>query len=430
MRRVGDGEHFDRLLAAARTYWGESPSGESCVVAEAFDQDIRVVVRTLMVAKAVCELLSARLFALVEPEWRRLAEVFGAEGDGRPRVPPAALVTSRADPYVTRDIPVVHVHGTGSLKAYAIFPDQGPCSFREELPARVGAFFERHVWPFRDTIRPGAERTAWRAKSGYQVRTETERRQLRDYGCARLGLDPRRPTIAVLGHTPGEDTDLFRSTVDYASSDPSANWLFLDPVGYPHSRVRCVTGALSTNLLWSMADVCVTFSDSDLPAFGIPVVQAGWSVGSACGATYVARDASDIRLWLDEAIAKHEKGESILEQEQRDRARLWLWLRRCGADVPTQLLPHWEYGVDYPRALAVNLWHVERDGDPLYSAVARMWTRREPMLTRFDFHDPAGPFIRNGFDRFPRFGDVVRHEEDPMSSFHDQEESSFTRSTP
>ncbi|MEV0235210.1 hypothetical protein [Nonomuraea sp. NPDC050786] len=425
MRRVGDGEHFDRLLAAARTYWGESPGGDSCVVAEAFDQDIRVVVRTLMVAKAVCELLSARLFALVDPEWRGLAEVFGAEADGGPRVPPAALVTSRVDPGVPRDIPVVHVHGKGSLKAYALFPDQGPCSFHEELPARVGAFFERHVWPHRHVIAPDAERTAWRAKSGYQVRTDTERRQLRQHGCARLGLDPGLPTIAVLGHRPDQDTELFQATVEYATSDVSANWLFLDPVTRSHSRIRCVAGALSTNLLWSMTDAAVAFGNSDLPAFGIPVIQAGWSVGRACRTTHIALQPSELRLLLDEAIAKHDKGESILEPEQRERARLWLWLRRCGADVPTGLLPHWEHGADYARALAVNLWHVERDGDPLYSAVARMWDRREPMLTRFDFHDPAGPYIRSAHDRFRRLGHAVAHHE-----FPDPEGPFVPRSTP
>jgi hypothetical protein len=28
--------------------------------------------------------------------------------------------------------------------------------------------------------------------------------------------------------------------------------------------------------------------------------------------------------------------------------------------------------------------HIESDADPLFAAVARMWTRREPMLTRTD----------------------------------------------
>jgi hypothetical protein len=391
MRRAGDGDHVERLLSAARTSWGPAPTGSRCVVAELSGQDIRVVLRTLVTARVLAELLEARLVVQAGAEWRRLAEAFGAERDLRAAPSPAALVTSRVEPGVRMDVPVVHVHGTGSLKAYAVFPEDEPSAFHEELPGRVGAFFERHVWPHRDAVRAGVERAAWRAKSGYQIRTETERRQLRYYGCARLGLDPDRPSIAVFGHTPGQDKELFETTAEFAAADESANWLFLDPVAPVHPRIRCVTGALSPNLLWSLADVGVTFGDSDLPAFGIPVIQAGWSEGGACGATYVAHSPAEHRALLGEAIGRHAKGDSILRPEQRERARLWLWLRRCGADVPTQLLPHWEHGADYARGCAVNLAHAERDGDPLYGAVRRMWERRDPLLTRFDFHDPAGP---------------------------------------
>ncbi|MCK2213880.1 hypothetical protein MF672_008760 [Actinomadura sp. ATCC 31491] len=390
MRRVGDGGHFDRLLRAARTYWGESPSGERCVVAEVFDQDIRAVVRTLMVAKAVCGAAAARLVVLGDPESRQLAEVFGAAADLQPETPPVALVTGRVDRGVPRDIPVVHVHGTGTLQAYALFPEEGSASFEEELPGRVAAFFEQYVWPHREVIRPSAERVAWQAKSGYQVRTDTERRQLRNYGCARLGLDPGLPTIAVTGHVPGRDTELFELTAQFAASDESANWLFFDPIAPSHPRMKSGLAGLSTNILWSLTDVAVTFEDSDLPAFGIPVIQAGWSEGACCGATHLSQTAADHQRLLEEAVATHAKGDTILGPEQRERARLWLWMRRCGADVPTQLLPHWAHGADYPRVLAVNLRYVERDGDPLFSAVHRMWERREPLLTRFDFRYPAG----------------------------------------
>ncbi|WP_188189302.1 hypothetical protein [Nonomuraea sp. SYSU D8015] len=390
MRRVGDGEHFDRLLRAARVHWAENPGGDRCVVAEAFDQDIRVVVRTLLAAKAVCGAASARLVVLGDPEVRQLAEVFGAARDLHPETPPVALVTGRVDRSVPRDIPVVHVYGEGTLQAYTLFPDDGPCSFQDELPARVASFFEQHVWPNRDVIRPSAERVAWQTKAGYQVRTDTERRQLRSYGCARLGLDPGLPTIVVLGHVPGDDTELFETAAEFASRDESANWLFLDPVAGGHSRMKHVGDTLSTNILWSLADVGVAFGDSDLPAFGIPVIQAGWSEGRDCGATHVARSAPDLRGLLEEAVGRHAKGDTILGPEQRERARLWLWLRRCGADVPTQLLPHWAHGADYARVLAVNLRYVERDGDPLFLSVHRMWERREPLLTRFDFRYPAG----------------------------------------
>ncbi|MGN9843068.1 hypothetical protein ACTMTI_33585 [Nonomuraea sp. H19] len=392
MRRVGDGEHLDRLLHVARTYWGDSPRGAGCVVAEAFDQDIRVVARTLMVAKAISEVAAARLVVLGDPESRRLAEAFGAASDIQPETPPVALVTGRVDRGVPREVPVVHVHGTGSLQAYALFPDERPRSFQADLPGKVGAFFEQHVWPHRELIRPSAERVAWRAKRGYQVRTDTERRQLRSYGFARLGLDPGLPTITVFGHVPGQDAELFETTAEFAASEESVNWLFHDPVAAGHSRVKYVAGVLSKNLLWSLTDVAVAFGDSDLPAFGIPVIQAGWSEGSGCGATHVARSPSDQHVLLKEAVARHSKGESLLDSEQRERARLRLWLRRCGADVPTQILPHWEHGDgdDYTRMLAVSLRHADPDGDPLFSAVRRMWERREPLLTRFDFHHPAG----------------------------------------
>ncbi|MCF6471067.1 hypothetical protein FAF44_22085 [Nonomuraea sp. MG754425] len=390
-RRVGgDRGHVDRLLAAAGSCWGERPGGDGCVVAETYDEDLRVVVRTLMVAKAVCGLLSARLVVLTRPEWSTLADAFGAARELRPEVPPAALVTSRADRAVPREIPVVHVHGTGTLKAYALFPDHGPCSIQEELPARVGAFFERHVWPHRELIRRSAERVTWRATGDYQFRTETERRQLRHHGCARLGLDADRPTIAVLGHAPERDAELFEVTREFAAADEHANWLFVDPVPTgDRPRVRHVAETLSPTMLWSMADVGVTFAGSDLPAFGVPVIQAGWSEGGACGATHVSGSPYEHRRLLEEAVARHAKGETILGPEQRERARLWLWLRRCGGDVPSELLPRWEQEDDYARALAVNLRHVEPGGDPLYGAVGRMWERREPLLTRFDFHDPA-----------------------------------------
>ncbi|NUO97048.1 MAG: hypothetical protein HOW71_03890 [Nonomuraea sp.] len=378
MRRVGDGEHVDRLVSAAGAYWGDGAGDAGCVVAEAFDEDVRVVVRTIMVAKAVCGVLSARLVVLTDPRWRPLAEAFGAVPD---LGPPDALVTSRMDRGVRADIPVVHVHGTGTLQAYALFPDESPGSFGAELPGRVAAFFERWVWPNRDALRPAAERAAWRAKGGYQVRTDTERRQLRHYGCARLGLDPGRPTITVFRHTPGRDAELFEETERYAAADESANWLFLDRLG---------AGAPSVNLLWSMTDVAVTFAGGDLPAFGVPVIQAGWSEGAECGAVHLVRTPEEHRDALGRAVATHAKGETVLGPEQRERARLWLWLRRCGSDVPTQLLPHWELGPDYPRALDVALRHVERDGDPLYGAVRRMWDRRDPLLTRFDFQDITG----------------------------------------
>ncbi|WP_336212332.1 hypothetical protein [Nonomuraea sp. LPB2021202275-12-8] len=528
MRAVGDEEQFERLLSAASSYWGKRPSRPgTCVVAEALHQDIRVIVRNLLLANAICELTSSRLVVLTgtDREWsrllwddfdtgrvRRLAEAFGAaevvdvhdlvdrrladEGDSPaegispaaldalekatllrlnrvPRLPatqderwrarrgraralsavydrlfaelsPAALVTSEVDydqwglaveTAVRRQVPVVHVRGTGSLRAQALFPGQGTGAFREELTGRLARFFDESVWPHRDLVQPGAELVAWRAKgergswwrggsvNSFELRTETERRQLRGHGCDRFGIDPDRPTFTVFQHAVsdavGANREIFddfaewlEETADFAAAEESVNWLFLD---HPAQAGHDTTGhfesvaarhahrshlafmpraALSRNMLWSMSDVGVTVRGAvscELPAFGIPVIQAGWSEWSGCGVSHVAETRADYWRLLADSVAKHVKGESSLEPEQRERARLWLWLERSGADVASPLLPHWELGdgEDYLRTLSVSMRHVERDGDPLRHAVRRMWERREPLLSRFDFGDPA-----------------------------------------
>ncbi|MEU4571649.1 hypothetical protein ACBI99_41695 [Nonomuraea sp. ATR24] len=533
MRRAGDGEQFDRLLSAARAYWGRRPAGPgTCVVAEAMHQDIRVIVRNLLLANALCDLTAARLVVLVgtDRDWtralwddydvervRRLAEAFGAaevvdvheladrrladEGDAPaegvdaaaldvvekatlirlnlvPRLPhaedeqhrarrararafsavydrlfaelaPAALVTSHVDydqwglaveTAMRRDVPVVHAQSTGSLKAYALFPGEarGPGGFREELTRRIAAYFDEHVWANRELIRPGAELVAWRAKgnlgrpswwragnvSSFEVRTETERRQLRRHACDRLGIEPDRPIFTVFNHAVsdavganrevfGDLAEWFEETAEFAAAEESVSWLFLD---HPSQERYDVTGHfgsvaaryagrshlafapsldLSKNMLWSLTDAGVTVRgsvSSELPAFGIPVIQAGWSEWSGCGLSNVAETRADYWRLLADAVARHAKGESTLGPEQRERARLWLWLYRCGADVSSPLLPHWELGdgEEYLRALSVSMRHVERDGDPLHCAVRRMWERREPLLSRFDFRDQAG----------------------------------------
>ncbi|MEV6150508.1 hypothetical protein AB0L53_09215 [Nonomuraea sp. NPDC052129] len=535
MNLVGDGEQFDRLLIAARAYWGHRPPRDDSgplVVAEAFHEDIRVIVRNLLVANALCDLLSARLLVLTgtDPDWRetlwqeydiqrvrRLAEAFGAtevldvhglvdrrladRGDspaegsdaetltavekatlirlGRvPRLPdseepwhqsrrartrafsavydrlfaersPAALVTSHVDydqwglavdTAMRREIPVVHVQSTGALKAYALFPERrrGLGTFREELTGQIGEFFEEYVWPHRGLIKPNAELVAWRAKvnlgrpswwragnvSDFEVRTETERRQLRQHACERLGIDPDRPVFTVFHHAVsdavGANRELFddlarwfEETADFAATNDRVSWLFLDhpsqfrydttghfaAVAARHSAHEHMAFmpslALSKNALWSMTEVGVTVRGSvsnELPAFGIPVIQAGWSEWSECGLSHVARTRDDYWRLLGEAVAKHAKGESILGTEQRERARLWLWLYRSGADVPSPVVPHWEVGQgnEYLHTLVAGLRHVERDGDPLHCAVRRMWERRDPLLCRFDFRDPHG----------------------------------------
>lgn len=541
MRLVGDGEQFDRLLTAVRAYRGHLTSRADsgrCVVAEALHEDIRVVVRNLLIANAICDLVSARLVVLTgtDREWsdalweefdvqrvRRLAEAFGAaevvnvhdlvdrhmaEGDDLPaegidpetlsavetatlvrlsRVPrlppfedhrhrsrrgrtraisacydrlfttlsPDALVTSHVDydqwglavdTAMRRKIPIVHVQSTGSMKAYTLFPEsyEGPGTFREHLTPQIATYFHEHVWPHRDLIRPDAELVAWRAKgnlgrpswwragntSNFEVHNGTERRQLRRHGCERFGMDPDRPVFAIFNHAVsdalGTNREIFddlaqwlEETAEFAATEDSVNWLFLD---HPSQSRYDTTGhfaalaarhsarphltfmpslELSKNVMWSMTDVGVTVRGSvasELPAFGIPVIQAGWSEWSGCDLSHVAETQDDYWRLLGEAVARHTKGESILGPEQRERARLWLWFYRSGADVPSPLTPHWELGAgnEYMRALTVGMEHVERDGDPLHCAVRRMWERRDPVLSRLDFRDP--PEVRHRHD--------------------------------
>ncbi|MFI7700231.1 hypothetical protein [Nonomuraea sp. NPDC049480] len=544
MHLVGDGEQFDRLLTAARAYRGHLASragGGRCVVAEALHEDIRVIVRNLLIANAICDLLPARLVVLtgMDREWsdtlweefdvqriRRLAEAFGAAevvnvhdlvdrhlaepGDTPaegidpetlrtvgeatlirlsrvPRLPPFedhrqrarrdrtraiaacydrlftelspdALVTSHVDydqwglavdTAMRGKIPIVHVQSTGSMKAYTLFPEsyEGSGTFREQLTPQIAAYFHEHVWPHRDLIRPDAELVAWRAKgnlgrpswwragnkSNFEVHNGTERRQLRRHGCERFGMDPDRPVFTIFNHAVsdalGTNREIFddlaqwfEETAEFAATEDSVNWLFLD---HPSQHRYDTTGhfealaarhsarphltfmpslALSKNVMWSMTDVGVTVRGSvasELPAFGIPVIQAGWSEWSGCGLSHVAETRDDYWRLLGEAVARHTKGESILGPEQRERARLWLWFYRSGADVPSPLTPHWELGAgnEYMRALTVHMEHVERDGDPLHRAVRRMWERRDPVLSRLDFHDLPG----------------VRHDQDPSA---------------
>ena len=415
MSAVGDGEQFERLLSAASAYWGKRHHRPgACVVVEAMQQDVRLVVRNLLLANAICDLTSARLVVLTGTDrelsgvlWerfdvervRRLAEAFGAaeiidvhdlvdrrladEGDGpadgigsaalealeratllrlsrTPRLPgvederhrarrgrsralsavydrlfaelsPVALVTGQVDydqwglaveTAMRRDVPVVHTQSGGSMGAYALFPGTPAAgTFHEELTGRLARYFDECVWPQRNLLRPGAELVAWRVKgergswwrggsvNSFELRTETERRQLRGHGCDRLGLDPDRPIVTVFQHAVsdavGTNREVFEDfaewcaeTAEFAADEDAVNWLFLD---HPEQDRHDSTGhfaalagrharrphlaflprqALSKNMLWSMTDVGVTVRGRvacELPAFGIPVIQAGWS---------------------------------------------------------------------------------------------------------------------------------------------------------
>lgn len=366
---------------------------------------------------------------------------------------PDALVTSHVDynhwglaveTAQRYSVPVLHVQTTGSLKSYALFPEQtaparrpGAPTFRPSLTQQIGEYFEKRLWPARDVIRHSAELVSWRAKgnlgrpswwrggaaASLDIRTGTERAQVRAHAAYRFGFDPDLPTVTVFNHAVSDAlganvehfadlADWFERTAGYAAERSDVNWLFLD---HPSQGLYDTTGffdavadrhagrdhlafvpsrELSKNLLWSLTDLGVTVRGSvsnELPAYGIPAVQAGWSEWSGCGLSRVATGVDDYWSTMDTALRELHAGVPMVSAEQRERARLWHWFYRCAADVSTGLVPHWEAGQSDQllRLLRVVMQHVESDGEPAFTATRRMWQRREPFLTRFDLTGPA-----------------------------------------
>lgn len=356
---------------------------------------------------------------------------------------PAALVTSHVDynhwglaveSAMRFSVPVLHVQSTGSLKAYALFPEHasGAQSFRAELTLQIGDYFEKHLWANRDVIRKHAELVAWRAKgnlgrpswwragssASMDLATTTERRQLREHAVDRLGLPRDRPVVAVFNHAVSDalNTNVevfddlagwFEETAEYASGRDDVSWLFLD---HPSQALYDVTGffdqvadryagadhmvfrpsrAFSKNMLWSMTDVGVTVRGSvsnELPAYGIPAIQAGWSEWSDCGVSTVAADKDDYWAILENSLTALREGKQLVTEEQIERARLWHWFYRSGNDVSTPLVPHWDTGASDQllRVVRIAMTGMESDGDPVFTATRRMWERKEPFLTRLD----------------------------------------------
>ncbi|GIJ26799.1 hypothetical protein Vqi01_19610 [Micromonospora qiuiae] len=363
--------------------------------------------------------------------------------------PAVALVTSHVDydhwglavdSARRAGVPVVHTQQTGCLKAYALYPetDSGEFTFRGELTRHLGEFFERRVWSRRAEVRRNAELVAWRSKvnlgrpswwrggasASVDITSSAERARLRTHFAARLGFDPARPIVAVFNHAvsdaPGTNhqsfptlADWFEQTARFASTCTEAQWLFqdhpsqfrYDSTGFFESVARRYerhrhmvfqpSKDLSKNGLWSVVDLGVTVRGSvsnELPAYGIPVIQAGWSEWSDCGLSTVVEDPEAYWKALDSAIAALRNGEETISAEQVERARLWLWFYRSATDLFTPQVPHWEvWPADYLlRAVRTAFRHIESDADPLFEAVERMWTRREPVLTRMDLPVPGG----------------------------------------
>ncbi|GGK97978.1 hypothetical protein [Mangrovihabitans endophyticus] len=357
--------------------------------------------------------------------------------------PVVALVTSHVDydqwglaTEVARNcgVPVVHSQQTGCLKAYALFPakDTHTETFRGELTKQIGEVFESQVWAHREDLKATAELVAWRAKvnlgrpswwrggvtASVDLSNPADRARLRTHAAARFGLDPGKPIIAVFNHAVSDAlgtnrelfpdlADWFAQTADFAARHREAQWLFLDhpsqvlydSTGFFDSVARAhrddkhlvfrPSATLSKNALWSLTDLGVTVRGSvsnELPAYGIPVVQAGWSEWSSCGLSTVAESADEYWAILERHIAAIAEGTDLVSEEQVRRARLWLWLYRSGTDVVTPQVPQWEV---WPagillKAMRATFRHIESDADPLFATVERMWQRQEPMLTRTD----------------------------------------------
>lgn len=360
---------------------------------------------------------------------------------------PVALVTAMVDydrwgfavdAASRAGVPVLHVQLTGTLKVYGHFSAGSAgadpsAPIRAEHTKRLAEFFDAYVWPRREQLHRFAELVSWRNKlnlgkpawwrgggavSVVELTTPAERAALRLHAMERFGFNPDKPVVVVYDHALtdalGANVEAFTDPIDWleytarlAASRDDANWLFLD---HPYQADFDVSGTfdkvarqsgerahlafaksmdLSRNMIWSLADLGVTIRGSvgaELPAYGVGVVQAGWSEWSGIGFDSVARDPDHYRLLMEESLTALKAGRPVVSDEQVDKARLWMWFYRSATDVPSMFVQHWELGVtdELFTVLRTTMEHVEADSDPLFSSVRRMWERREPVLTRSD----------------------------------------------
>jgi hypothetical protein len=336
------------------------------------------------------------------------------------------------------DVPVLFPQSTGGLKSYALFPEsQLPgAPVRAGLTVRIGEYFDKYIWPNRDLFRHPAELTMWRAKatlgrpswwragrsySSTDLRGAEDRSVVRTYAARRTGLDPEKPVVTVFNHAVSDAlgtnveafADLgewFDRTAAYAADHPEVNWLFLD-----HPSQRLYDGSdffggvaarhrdrphlkfmpsmdLSKNFLTSLTDLVLTVRGSvsnEYPALGIPAIQSGWSEWSHCGFTTVTETPEEYFAALQDHLEGLLAGVPLITDEQVERARLWAWFYRSATDVPSGLVQQWRVGEEDPLfdLLSINMLQVESDADPAFVAVRRMWSRREPFLTRLDWSE-------------------------------------------
>jgi hypothetical protein len=376
---------------------------------------------------------------------RRRAEAFASIYEALcGALQPVALVTGMVDydrwglavdAASRAGVPVLHVQLTGTLKVYGHFSAGADPSapVRAEHTKQLAEFFDRHVWPRREQLHRYAELVSWRNKSNLgrpawwrgggavsivELATPAERAALRVHAMARFGFNQDKPVVVVYNPTLtdalGTNVEAFADPAEWleytarlAASRDDANWLFLD---HPYQAAFDVSGSfdklarqsadhdhlafaksmdLSRNMIWSLADLGVTIRGSvgaELPAYGVGVVQAGWSEWSGIGFDSVARDPDHYRLLMEESLTALKAGRPLVSDEQVDRARLWMWFYRSATDVPSVFVQHWELGATDVlfKVLRTTMDHVEPDSDPLFASVRRMWERRDPVLTRYD----------------------------------------------
>jgi hypothetical protein len=341
---------------------------------------------------------------------------------------------------VRNDVPVLFPQSTGGLKAYALFPEQVRAGepIRAGLTDEIGEFFEKHIWANRELLRRNSELTMWRAKatlgrpswwragrsySSVDLRGADDREVVRTYAARRVDLDASKPIISVFNHAVsdalgtnveafGDLGEWFEKTAEYAADHDEANWLFLDHphqpmydasdffdscaalyTDKPHMRfMRSLD--LSKNFLTALTDLVLTVRGSvsnEYPALGIPALLAGWSEWSKCGFTEGAEEPEEYFEKLQEHIDGLIAGKVLITPDQVERARLWAWFYRSGSDVPSGLVQQWQVGEgdELFSLLAVNMLQTEADAEPAFTAVRRMWRRRDPFLTRIDWqNDP------------------------------------------
>ena len=337
------------------------------------------------------------------------------------------------------DVPVLFPQSTGGLKSYALFPEQvlPDMPIRAGLTQEIGRFFEQHIWANRGVLEHARELTMWRSKAtlggpswwrggrGYSsvdLRGPEDRSVVRTYAARRLGMDPTKPVVSVFNHAVSDAlgtnveafADLgewFEQTATYAATRDDVNWLFLDHpqqglydvsgffdrvaqehAGSPHLRFARSLD-LSKNFLTALTDLVLTVRGSvsnEYPALGIPALQSGWSEWSHCGFTAVADSPETYFALLEEHVDGLLAGEELITPEQVERARLWAWFYRAGSDVPSALVQQWQLGEGDRlfEILGSNMLHAESDAEGAFTAVRRLWRRRDPFLTRIDWHHP------------------------------------------